>query len=64
MAMSSSSPRPCSDDWKAWAVPWKEVVTVAGSVVLAAWLTSLTASPRDVPGLRLNDKVTDGAWPE
>src|SRR5258706_213604 len=64
MAMRSSRPRPCSDDWKACAVPWNDVVTVDGSVVLAASLTSATAAPSDVPDLRLNDNVTDGACPE
>ena len=38
MAMSSSSPRPCSDDWKACAVPWNDVETLAGSVFAASSL--------------------------
>src|SRR5207248_10359033 len=64
MAMSSSSPRPCSDDWNACAVPWNDVETVDGSVAFAAWLISFTAAPSEVPGLRLNDSVTEGDWPE
>src|ERR1051326_503304 len=64
MAMSSSSPRPCSDDWNACAVPWKLVVIADGSVVLAMPLISLTASPSETPGFVLNEIVTDGTWPE
>src|SRR3954447_2828396 len=63
MAMMSSSPRPCSDDWNACAVPWKDVVTEDGRL-FAAFSTCATASPSETPGLRLNESVTDGSWPE
>ena len=55
---------PWREDWKAWAVPWKFVLIVAGSVLRARVVISLTASPIDTPGLRLKEMVTDGSWPE
>ena len=63
IARRRSQPRPRWDDWKACAVPCKLVVTSAGSVSRATLWTSLTASPSDVPGLRLKDSVTAGSWP-
>src|SRR5436305_6813560 len=64
MATTSKRPSPCSEDWNACAVPWNDVETFDGSVDFAASLISLTAAPSEVPGLRLNESVTDGAWPE
>ena len=63
MAITSRSPRPCTEDLKAWAVPWKLVVMVAGRRPLAAASTAFTASPSDTPGFRLNDSVTAGSCP-
>jgi hypothetical protein len=61
MVMSRSTPRPCSEDWKAWAVPWKLVLIVDGRVVRARPVMSLTASPMETPGLRLKEMVTEGS---
>ena len=36
IAASSSNPRLLVDDWNAWAVPWKVVVTVLGSTFNSA----------------------------
>ena len=44
-------------------MPWKLVVTVAGSVSRATALDLVTASPSEVPGLRLKETVTAGSWP-
>ena len=63
--MTSSRPRPCIEAWNACAVPWKLVVIVAGSQVSRRRVsTPSTASPSGTPGLRLNEIVTDGSWPE
>src|SRR3970282_2295155 len=63
MAITSRIPIPWSDAWKAWAVPWKLVVIDAGSVARAILSTAATAWPRDTPGWRLKEMVTDGSWP-
>src|SRR5580692_10886838 len=52
-----------SDDWNAWAVPWKLASMLAG--MPRSWVTLLissTAAPRDAPGARLNERVTTGNW--
>ena len=61
--MISNIPNPLNEDWKACAVPWKAVPIVAGSERRARSLISFTASPMEVPGLRLKDMVTAGSWP-
>ena len=53
-------PSPARDDWNACAFPWKAVVVVAGRACLARLLISFTASPIEVPGLKLNETVTAG----
>ena len=64
--MTSSSPRPCSDDWNACAVPWKLVLIVGGrSVAAPRWSTAATASPSEAPGSRLKEmRDRRGAGPE
>ena len=64
MARTSRRPSPCIEDWNAWAVPWKVAAMVAGNVARASFSTSSVAGPRDTPGARLNESVTDGTWPE
>ncbi len=62
--MTSSSHMPLAEASNSWAVPWKLVVTVAGSRSSStACLILSTASPRATPGLRLKDRVTEGSWP-
>ena len=53
-----------SDDWKAWALPWKLVASEAGfpSSFSTCWMAD-TACPIELPGARLNEIVTDGNWP-
>src|SRR4029079_12133298 len=63
IAISRISPRPCSDDSNACAVPWNIVEIDAGTLAAATWRISLTASPSATPGCRLNEIVTDGSWP-
>src|SRR5579864_1011552 len=63
MAITNSMPSPESDDWKACAVPWKEVLMVEGRVRRARSLISETASPMEVPGFKLKDMVTAGNSP-
>src|SRR3989304_6898139 len=63
MAITSRIPIPWSDAWKAWAVPWKLVVMEAGSVTRATLSTAATACPREIPGWRLKEMVTEGSWP-
>ncbi|MNC85343.1 hypothetical protein D3C83_09340 [compost metagenome] len=55
---------PASDAWKAWAEPWKLVVSVAGArnSRIAALIRSI-ASPSATSGPRLNDTVTAGSCP-
>src|SRR2546422_4646420 len=55
--------RPDIAAWKACAVPWNLVVTLGGRMPAPASFTSLTASPSETPGLRLNEIVTAGSWP-
>ena len=53
-----------TEAWKAWAVPWKLVVSVAGIRSSRSTLRiSFTASPSATPGLRLKEMVTAGSWP-
>ena len=62
--MSSSRPCPFSDAWKACAVPWKLVFSVAGTRS-SRWTcsTCFTASLSDTPGFVLNEIVTaEGKW--
>ena len=63
IAITSSTPSPCCDDWKACAVPWKLVATVAGNVCRASRLISLTALPSETPGFRLKEMFTEGSCP-
>ena len=56
-------PRPRVESWKAWAVPWKLVAIVAGSVSRASLSTCVTASLSETPGRRLKESVTAGSWP-
>ena len=63
MATIKRSPSPCTEDWKACAVPWKLVATVAGSVCRARRFTAATASPSETPGLILKEIVTEGSCP-
>ena len=64
IAITRIRPRPCSESWNAWAVPWKLVVIVDGSVSRGELPESRsTASPSATPGSRLNEMVTDGSWP-
>jgi len=47
--------------WKASAVPWKAVMTLAGMPISASALRmALTASPSAAPAARLNDTVVEG----
>src|SRR5205085_682818 len=62
-ASSSRNARPCWLAWNACAVPENPVLIVEGSVCRAAFWTSFTAAPRETPGGRLNDSVTDGNCP-
>ena len=63
--MSSSSPWPCSESWKAWAVPWKLALSVAGSRSSRCTAsTCATASLSDTPGFGLKEIVTDGQLAE
>ncbi len=53
-----------SEAWKAWAVPWKLPRMLAGSP--SFWVVAsmaCTASPREAPGARLNDRVVAGKLP-
>ncbi len=52
------------DAWKARAAPWKRASIEAGmpSARREASMAS-TASPSEVPGVRLNEMVTAGNWP-
>ncbi len=53
-----------SDDWKAWAVPWKLPRMPAGSRMSAsARLTASMAVPSATPSGRLKEIVTDGELP-
>src|SRR3954454_12040745 len=52
MAITSSSPSPWSDDWKACAVPWKLVLMLGGSSSRAARSTAATPCDSEVPGWR------------
>src|SRR4030066_2372822 len=63
MAITGRIPIPWSDAWKAWAVPWKLVVIDAGSVARATLSTAATACPKEMPGWRLKERVTEGSWP-
>ena len=53
-----------SEDWKAWALPWKLVASDSGlpSSFSTCWMAA-TACPIELPGARLNEIVTDGNWP-
>src|SRR6185437_9265457 len=62
--MPSSASSPACVAWNACAVPENAVLIDDGSVRLAIRCTSAVAAPRDTPGRRLNDRVTDGSWPE
>src|SRR3954454_25055974 len=62
-AISSSTLSPWSESWNACAVPWKLVEIDDGSDSVATRCTVVTASPSDTPGLRLNERVTDGSCP-
>src|SRR6266436_8594492 len=62
-ASSNRKTSPCWLAWNACAVPEKPVLIVDGRVCRAAFCTSFTAAPRDTPGGRLNERVTDGSWP-
>ena len=64
MAAATSKGVELSEDWKAWAVPWKAPSRVAGvfSVASSAWIFS-TAWPSATPGVRLKERVTAGNWP-
>jgi hypothetical protein len=61
---SSSNPCPLSESWKAWAVPWKLMLSVAGGRssrrTASTWAT---ASLSETPGRGLNEIVTDGSCP-
>src|SRR5688500_6253170 len=61
--MIRTSPRPRMESWKACAVPWNLVETVAGNTSVAAASICATASPSATPGARLNEMVTDGSCP-
>ena len=65
MAAAISSGVELSDDWKAWAVPWKRAVERDRRLELAPAPAgcAATASPSAVPGARLNEIVTAGNWP-
>src|SRR5690349_20454156 len=64
-ANASSHPSPADESRKACAVPWNEVVIVDGncrlrsvrSMAVIAWLSASA-------GARLNERLTDGTWPE
>ena len=60
MASTNSKPSPCSDDWKACAVPANCVVTVAGSVCSASRLTDATAAVDRVAAKVLPADITRG----
>jgi len=64
MAMMSKTRRPCWDDWKTCAEPWKLALMVAG-MCKSVWsfCTRSTAVPKETPGTRLKEMVTDGNWP-
>ena len=61
---SNRTPCPLSEAWNAWAVPWNDVLSVAGTrssrCMRSTWAT---ASLSETPGFRLNEIVTDGSWP-
>ena len=60
----SSRPRPWVEFWKAWAVPWKLVSTLAGMPISRSTrLMSAAAWLRVRPGGRLKEMVTAGSWP-
>src|SRR3972149_1308902 len=63
MAITSRIPIPWSDAWKAWAVPWKLVVMEAGGGTRATLSPAAPAGPREIPGWRLKEMVTEGSWP-
>ena len=54
-----------SDDWKAWALPWKLVASDTGlpSSFSTCWMAA-TACPIETPGMRLNEIVTEGTGPD
>ena len=55
---------PCSELWKACAVPPKDALIVAGTCMVAISLfTSSIAWDRATPGRRSKEKVTDGSCP-
>src|SRR5512141_2915344 len=64
-ANASSRPRPDAESRNACAVPWNDVEIVDGmrsfasavSIAFSAWLN-------ETPTGRLNDRLTDGTWPE
>ena len=64
IVITSSIPRPVSDDSNACAVPWKLVVIESGSVAAAILLTSPSALPSDTPGATSKEIVADGNCPE
>jgi hypothetical protein len=64
MASTRRTSSPCCAAWKACAVPAKLVLIVEGNTSRAADWTRSTAVPMEVPGSRLNERVTDGSWPE
>src|SRR5215813_2156306 len=50
--------------WNADAAPWNVAWILAGRPIsFRAWFTALTASPNEVPGATLNERVTTGNWP-
>src|SRR6185437_12600100 len=53
-----------SEDWNAWALPWKVPFTDGGMPIsVAAFVMASTASPSATPGCRLKLSVTAGNWP-
>ncbi len=53
-----------SESWKAAAVPWKLASIVGGNpMVRSAFSIACVAWPRETPGARLNEIVTEGTWP-
>src|SRR5579864_8635429 len=62
--MSRRTARLPSDPWNACAAPWKCPLTPCGSIRVATSLTRASAGPRNTPGARPKDTVTDGNWPK
>ena len=60
-ANATRKPSFLSESWNACAVPWNVPRMPAGSLISAsACEIASTASPRAIPGARLNEIVTDG----